>query len=141
MPTTPKHDPTPPFARQLLDLYADAMAEVRFPDLDLARLLAVERELVAAQLELEQAEAALEAVRSARDAQARALNDQAERALAYAKIFAAGDEELASRLAELGRRQPGSASSSTQPRKRGRPPKPKGDAAELFGQQPVEPLM
>lgn len=140
MPTTPKHDPTPPFARQLMELYAEAMAEVRFPDLDLARLRAGEKELQAAQLELEQAEAALDAVRALRDAQAQALNQQAERALAYAKIFAAGDAELAARLAELGRRQPSSTGGATQPRKRGRPAKPKGDAAELFS-QPAEPLM
>jgi hypothetical protein len=140
VPTTPKHDPTPPFARQLIDLYEDAMAEVRFPDLDLARLRAVEEALLAAQVELERAEAALDTMRCARDAQAQALSQHAERALAYAKIFAADDEALTSRLAELGRRQPGSSSNAAQPRKRGRPAKPKADAAELFG-QPAEPVM
>jgi hypothetical protein len=102
---TPKHDPTPAFARQVLELYADALSEVRFPDLDLALLEAARDALLVSQLEVERIEAQLQAARSALESKNEALQTKAERALAYARVFALGDAALSARLAELGVRK------------------------------------
>jgi hypothetical protein len=102
---TPAHDPTPALARQVLDLYADALHDVHFPDLDLALLEAARDALLASQLEVERREAQLQAARVELEAKSDALHTKAERALAYARVFALGDPALSARLAELGARK------------------------------------
>jgi hypothetical protein len=102
---TPKRDPTPGFASQVLELYGTALPDVRFPDLDLSVLQAARDELQHTQLQVERLEADLEAARSALDAEANALNQKAERALAYARIYSASDPELSARIAELGNKK------------------------------------
>lgn len=130
---TAKQDPTPPFARQVLALFGeDALAEVHFPDLDLAVLQEAQTALLTAQLEVERAEAQLEAARAAREEKLVALEAKAERALAYARVFASGDADLGTRLAEVGRRKPAPTSEGAPVKKRGRP-KRTPDGAELFG--------
>ena len=117
----PKQDPTPAFARQVIELYGGELAEVRFPDLDRAVLESARDELQHAQLEVERLEADLQAARNALDAEAGALNAKAERALAYAKIYAASDPELSARIAELtGKKKPPSAANSEPVARRGR---------------------
>jgi hypothetical protein len=99
---TPKHDPTPAFAHQVLELYADALREVRFPDLDLALLEAARDALLVSQLEVERSEAQLQAARAVLEVKSEALQAKAERALAYARVFALGDAALSAQLAEIG---------------------------------------
>jgi len=137
----PLHDPTPAFARQVLDLYVDALAEVRFPDLDLALLQSARDALQVTQLQVEAIEAKLLTARSALEAQAVAFNATAERALAYARIFASSDAALQARIAELGRKKPAAAAAlgdRAQPKKRGRPAKTEL-ASELFDSDGVAP--
>jgi hypothetical protein len=102
---TPAHDPTPALARQVLELYAEALRDVRFPDLDLALLEEAREALLVSQLEVERSEAQLQAARVALEAKSDALHTKAERALAYARVFALGDPALSARLAELGARK------------------------------------
>ncbi|HKU42073.1 MAG TPA: hypothetical protein VJR89_28135 [Polyangiales bacterium] len=129
-----KHDPTPEFVRDVIALYRDeALAGVRFPDLDLDALQLAEQALIGAQLEVERIEAQLDAARSARDAEVSLLEAKAERALAYARVFAGGNAELSARLSELG---PGKGKKPAPPDgvpspKRGRP-KRVAAGAELF---------
>jgi hypothetical protein len=126
----------PAFARDVLALYERELAEVRFPDLELATL-----EAAAARLQAAHAEAAAraEALRAAEQAVAeeeQALVGLAERALAYARIFAGGNAELSAEVAAISRPSAGAGrptSSGDEPKKRGRPRKQApGDGQELF---------
>lgn len=141
---TPLIDVTPTLARQVIDLYSVELADVRFPDLDLSALLYAQAELHAAQLEVERVEAELADKRLKLEERSQALVSKAERALAYARVFAQGDEDLAPRLADigLGRKRGSSAQTpSTQsatgniaaPKRRGRKPK-SDEPEELFAE-------
>lgn len=144
---TPKNDVTPALARQVIDLYAVELADVRFPDLDLSSLLYAQAELHAAQLEVERAEAELADKRAELEEQSQALLAKSERALAYARVYAQGDEALAPRIAELGRRRGGNNQAAHgqahgtdpgSPKRRGR--KPKAETPnELFAQSASAP--
>jgi multidrug efflux pump subunit AcrA (membrane-fusion protein) len=138
---TPQIDVTPTVARQVIDLYSEELAEVRFPDLDLSALLYAQAELHAAQLEVERVEAELADKRAELEGRSQALVAKAERALAYARIFAQGDDQLAPRLAEIGRRKgslthlaqtPSSSGLIPAPKRRGRKPKSEEEPEELF---------
>jgi multidrug efflux pump subunit AcrA (membrane-fusion protein) len=142
---TPKIDVTPALARQVIDLYTVELADVRFPDLDLSALLLAQAELSAAQLEVERVEAQLADKREVLEERSQALLAKSERALAYARVYAQGDEELAPRIAEIGRRKSSApalhvlegAADGTAPKRRGR--KPKAEAPEeLFGEPATE---
>ncbi|HET8935606.1 MAG TPA: hypothetical protein VFN67_19290 [Polyangiales bacterium] len=139
---TPLIDVTPTLARQVIDLYSVELSDVRFPDLDLSALLYAQAELHAAQLEVERVEAELEDKRAKLEERSQALVSKAERALAYARVFAQGDEDLAPRLADIGRkRSSNSQSPNTQsasgtiaaPKRRGRKPK-SDEPEELFAE-------
>jgi hypothetical protein len=140
---TPQIDVTPTLARQVIDLYTVELSDVRFPDLDLSALLYAQAELHEAQLEVERVEADLAERRELVEARSQALVSKAERALAYAKVFAQGDEDLAPRLADIGRRKStghaghtASASGTiVAPKRRGRKPKTETEAPdELFAE-------
>lgn len=140
---TPQIDATPTLARQVIDLYSVELADVRFPDLDLSALLYAQTELHAAQLEVERVEAELAEKRAELETRSQALLAKAERALAYAKIYAQGDDDLAPRLADMGRKRSASAMSAhTQsspgliaaPKRRGRKPKSDEAPEELFNE-------
>jgi hypothetical protein len=133
MPANPaKHDPTPEFVRQVIGLYREeALAGVHFPDLDLKALQLAEQALLGAQLEVERIETQLEAARAVRDGELALLEAKAERALAYARVFAGGDAELSARLNGLGRKKTVQAEGTPSP-KRGRP-KRSPEAEQLFG--------
>jgi hypothetical protein len=145
----PKVDPVSPFAQQVLAVYADALPKVRFPDLDLAALQATAEELRSAQVEVERIfermETELEAARSIVRAQAELLNTRAERALAYARVFADGDAVLTERLAEMARvtriggraKAPAPLPEGAPPRKRGRPRKSDHDASLFAAEDAV----
>lgn len=133
---TPKIDVTPSLARQVIDLYSIELSDVRFPGLDLSSLLYAQAELHAAQLEVERVEAELADMRNQLEARSQALTTLAERGLAYARVYAQGDEELAPRIAEVGKRKSSAGPTPTAPTKneasggkrRGR--KPKADKPE-----------
>lgn len=129
----------------LLTLFSTDLADVKFPDVDGEVLARAAEEVEASAEALRLAEAALEAARSSLGDKQEALLLKAQRAHAYARVFAESDVELTGRveaiqLARSSRRAPrtdgvrldtgrGEASElrtaavDAAPRRRGRPPK------------------
>jgi hypothetical protein len=130
-----KQDPTPAFAHQVLALFRQELAKVQFPELDLAVLEQAEQAVLAAQVEVERVETQLEAARIARAEQLAELETKAERALAYARVFATSDPELSARVSELGRKKsaPVVATGDGAPGKKRARSKRSANGAELFG--------
>ena len=127
-----KHDPTPEFVRQVIGLYREeALAGVHFPDLDLQALQLAEQALIGAQLEVERIETQLETARALRDGELALLEAKAERALAYARVFAGGNAALSAQLNGLGRKKPVLVEAAPSGR-RGRP-KRNPEPEQLFG--------
>lgn len=133
-----QRDPLSPLARDVLALFRDVLAEVHFPDLDLARLEAATEALWMAQRKTERLEAELEAARAELTAESTALTAQCQRALAYARVFAEADPALAARVAELGPPASHPPTRTTEPKRRGRPRKGESDAS-LFSSARAEP--
>ncbi len=134
-----KYNPVSTLASRVLSLYEEALRDVRFPDVDLALLVASRDALSAAQREVEALEAALSAARDVVRAKGAALDAATDRALAYARVFAEGNETLTARLRDLGRPLVPSdaAVEARPPRRRGRPPKSaKGEGDALFALEP-----
>ena len=136
----PKEDPIAPLPRATLELYRDALREVRFPDLDFDSLSHAADELRAAQLEVECIEAALLSAREGVRERSEQLSAQSERALSYAAIFATGKPELMQRVAEI-EALGGDPVAAPKPagKKRGRPRKESG-GAQLFATEPESAL-
>jgi hypothetical protein len=88
----------------------------------------------AAQLELERVEAELLLAQARVTEQTAILLASAERGLAYARVFAHGDEALSARIAQLGS-QPSSAPKREEPAKR-RTRKQATAGAALFADEP-----
>jgi hypothetical protein len=130
---TAKLDPTPAFPREVLALFREELADVHFPGCDLAVLEEAEESVLAAQIEVERIEAELEAARIARAAQLAELETKAERALAYARVFASAHPELNERVSELGRKKSAAASDPSVAAKKRTRAKRNADGAELFG--------
>jgi multidrug efflux pump subunit AcrA (membrane-fusion protein) len=109
-------------------------------------LLYAQTELHAAQVDVERVEAELADKRAALEARSQALLQKAERALAYAKVYAQGDDELVPRLAEIGRKRSTSANTASQshsspglisapgPKRRGRKLKTEEAPEDLFNE-------
>jgi len=87
-----------PSVVQVLDLFADALAGVSFPDVDRDVLEAACERLGEAQDVVAERQAALEEARAEVDRERAALHKLAERALGYARIFASDDPELLERI-------------------------------------------
>lgn len=81
-------------SREILELYASALPEVTFPDLDLASLHVAAEQLRAAQDEVDRLESEVRDARELVSSASAALDARAERALAYARIYAEGKPEL-----------------------------------------------
>ena len=97
----PLRDPVTPFCRDVLALFHGPLADVRFPDVDRDGLDALTAATCDAQREVEALEATLELARARTlDAQA-TLADRASRALAYARVFAAGQAALEEAVAAV----------------------------------------
>ena len=100
------HDCIPGFAREVLALFAGPFAEVRFPDLDSALLERHAGLVEAAHGEVVRIEEELAEARARVNDQAQALTLVAQRALAYARIYAEGKPELEARVAAVCERKP-----------------------------------
>jgi hypothetical protein len=127
------HNPSlPAFARDVLALYVRELSDVRFPDLDRQSL---EASAAALRLAQEGAEAQRRALIDAEEAVAQqeaALLAQAQRALAYARIYANGNAKLSAQVDAIAPPGQAAAEDTAVPRRRGRARK--GTAAqELFG--------
>ncbi|WP_428267509.1 hypothetical protein [Haliangium sp.] len=114
------NDPIPADIAEFLELYEQRLDGVQFPDVSRDRL----RELSArACAEAEALEALHEQVRVQRQALDRAraaLRRAAERGLAYAKVYADGDEPLAAELGALRLAHGGEAKPARKRRTRGK---------------------
>src|SRR5512140_2752731 len=83
---------------QLLALFSSRLADVRFPDVDGASLARLAEQTHEARMALATAEAMVETANAAlRDHQEELLR-AAQRALAYARVYASADEALAREL-------------------------------------------
>jgi hypothetical protein len=142
-------DSIPPSIKTVLDLFAGDLAEVKFPDVDRKSLAEAALEV---QTQTEEAACAEEALRSALAALAakkEELQQKAQRALAYAVVYAQGNPDLtakveaAARAAGLTRPRPAQKErasapagqdSQGAPKRRGRPPKAKPEAIPAEGE-------
>lgn len=109
-------------AREILELYASALPEVAFPDLDLASLHVSAEQLRTAQDEVDRLESELRDAREQLSALSSALDARAERALAYARIYAEGKPELQAAVSAV-RAQGAHDAEGAATKRRGRPRK------------------
>lgn len=96
--------PTP--VQAVLELFEGPLSEVRFGDIDGAALRRLASEVEASAAELDAHQAALEALRKATTERLDQLLGQTQRALAYARIYAEGDEALTAQLAQINLSRP-----------------------------------
>lgn len=82
----------------VLDLFETSLAEVRFGDIDAQSLARLAADVQAAAATVASAQSALEAARAALHERQEALLQQAQRALAHARVHAEADEALSARL-------------------------------------------
>ena len=87
-----------PLTRHLLDLFHGPLRDVRFPDADGERLGAAVDAAVAASEAVVRAEAALEIARGTLLDQQRVVAQETDRALAYARVYAADRPEVRAAL-------------------------------------------
>ncbi len=125
---------THPAVQALLDLFATSLADVRFADVDGPSLARCAADVEAAAQAEVVARCALDAAHLALQEKQEALLQRAQRALAYARVYADSDPALAASLEAIGlpratrRATVGDAlvlstASDTSPRPRGRPRK------------------
>lgn len=143
-------DLLPPELQRLLQLFS-SLPDVRFPDLDPAALQDAVARVKERHLELMHIEAQQQAVRTALDDEHEALLKKGHRLLAYMKVFAEADPQLAEKVGTVAlprlRRvvpqvatnvnEPSLTPPTDAPKKRGRPRKESATDA-LFGDAPAE---
>ncbi|AKV02875.1 hypothetical protein AKJ09_09538 [Labilithrix luteola] len=91
-------EPTPAFAFQLLEIFEGPLRDIRFPDASGEILASSIAEVQATHAALLTAEAALEAAKARLIEVQQVLTARSERALAYARIYAADQPELEAML-------------------------------------------
>ncbi|MBN1204000.1 MAG: hypothetical protein JXB05_03635 [Myxococcaceae bacterium] len=142
-------DPISPALQDLLKLFGEELATVKFPDLDRKVLEEAAARVKEKAVELAHAQAALEAARQALYESQEALLQKGQRALAYARIFAEENAELSAKLEAIGLPRPvrkaprvegataleapAAQGEESAPRRRGRPPKAR-TSAPLFAE-------
>jgi hypothetical protein len=82
----------------VLELFASTLAEVRFADVDARALTAIATDVQTMADAVTSAQAALDESRRALEERQQVLLAQAQRAVAYARVFAEGDEALLRQL-------------------------------------------
>jgi hypothetical protein len=91
-------DPIPSAVQEVVDLFATELASLKFGDLEPTSLVAAAEEVKAVTADVMRAEAALESTRAVLAEKKDALLHKAQRALAYARVYAENQPALASRL-------------------------------------------
>jgi hypothetical protein len=121
-------DPVPVELRAVLDLFANQLAKVAFPDVDVGVLQRQADELRTGAAAVAKAREAFDAALAAQAARSATLAETAARGIAYARIYAEAQPDrqtLATALAALADARPASPVAAPAPAKRrGRPPKP-----------------
>jgi hypothetical protein len=87
--------------QSLLDLFATALVELRFADVDAQTLARAAADVQAASLVVSTAQAALDDARQALHERQETLLQYAQRAAAYARVYAENDEALSARLSAI----------------------------------------
>jgi hypothetical protein len=124
----------------LLVIFQSDLREVRFPGVDVVALERAASGVEGARAEVGRARQLLDEAERALAALEEAQLQLGQRALAYARIFAEGQEALGARLAAL-RLDPVAQSSGELPPRRGRPPKARAGGPSLFALPPeAQPL-
>jgi hypothetical protein len=134
----------PPAVRSVLDLFTTDLSEVRFPDVDAKVLAGLEADVHAAAEAVASAQVALDHARGALQQRKDLLLQHAQRALAYARVFAETNDGLSARLDAITLTRPprrgrgeaaegpaAAADPSAPPRRRGRPPKARSETLAL----------
>src|SRR5690242_6490811 len=93
--------PNPQAVQHVLDVYESNPPSVKFGDLEATVLADAAEEVVLAATALERAEAALEGARVAFQEKQEILLQKAQRALAYVRVYAEGDADLAARVDQI----------------------------------------
>lgn len=120
------NDPIPAPVHDLLALFTAELADVRFPDVDASVLASAAASVHAAADRVAQVEAELAAARATLVSSQDELLGCAQRAHAYAQVFAAASPDLVARLEAIAlprARRPKVVDDASPPRRRGRPPK------------------
>ena len=94
----PQPDAIAPAIQSVLDLYASELSHLHFPDIDADTLAEHARKVRDEAATVAAAEVALESARAGLEARKEALLARAHRALAYARVFAEDEPQLAARL-------------------------------------------
>jgi hypothetical protein len=129
-PSNGRPDPISPPLRDVLAVFGESLPTVRIPDVDNDTLQAQAAVVVEADAAVAKLEQALDAARRALEESQEALLHKAQRATAYARVYAEGnDAALLARLdsIQLSRARPAvamaAATTTEAPKRRGRPPK------------------
>ena len=111
--------PIPAPVEEVLQLFSSELSGVRFPHLDCEVLGALADEVRHAAAALEDARRQVESARARLEERREALVARAEQGVAYARVFAHGEPELAARIDGIGLGKPRPEPKKT-PRKRRR---------------------
>lgn len=98
LPSLSSGDPVAAPLRDVLGIFADDLADVRFPDIDATVLNAAAAVVEDVAGDVARLEAALDEARRRLDDAHDALTAKAARGVAYARVFAIGDDDLMGRL-------------------------------------------
>jgi hypothetical protein len=136
MTEIPSSSALDPAIVDLLSLFAGPLSDVRFPGIDHATLSELASEVERAQTEVEQARALLASSVAQLEARRLELHARAQRAKAYARVYAEGNAALQAELDRVVLPKPGPQSAAlrqadAEPKKRGRPRKVR-EASSLF---------
>lgn len=144
VPAAPVEDPVPGAVHAVIELYANQLANVTFPEIDAASLRQQADELRAEAKAVVRARELLEASQQAFASRKAVLAETAGRAIAYARIYSDAHPDraaLASALAQVqastAEAAPPLASMLVVGKRRGRPPK---RSAELFDATATAPV-
>jgi hypothetical protein len=91
-------EPIPLPVQAVLDLFAHDLADVRFADVDASALERMATDVKSAATVVASAEVALDHARAALHERQETLLQHAQRALAYARVYAENDEAMSARL-------------------------------------------
>ncbi len=115
--------------KEVLDLFDGPLKGVVFPGVSLESFEAMFKKVEQQAMQVEKAQAALEAARAALQGAHQEVLQQAQRTLAYAKVYADGDSELLAKLDGIQLTKPAKPrtgaprADGAPPRRRGRKPK------------------
>jgi hypothetical protein len=139
---TSLEDPVPAEIRAVIDLFANQLAKVAFPDIDAGSLRRQADELRAEAKVVARAREALDAALAGFGARMTALGDTAARAVAYARIYSEAHPDrhaLATAITQLSEpRAPAAPQLTVNGKRRGRPPRRSAELFDATASPPVD---